>query len=73
MIGEVRGSACLDGFRGQPPVDRAALMDTIVRLTRLAGHPLLAPLIAEIEINPLLVGSSGVVALDVAVTLSGGR
>jgi acyl-CoA synthetase (NDP forming) len=64
MIGEVKGLAPIDGFRGGPRGDRAALADTIVALSdlaRLPGRP-----VAEAEINPLVVkrAGEGVVAVD---------
>ncbi len=52
----------LDGFRSVPAVDRAAAGDVLVRLSWLAyDHPE----VAEIEINPLVVGGHGALAVDV--------
>ncbi len=54
----------LAGFRGSDPADREAVVDAIVRLSWLvADHPGLA----EVEVNPLLVGApgEGSVAVDV--------
>ncbi|MGH9211488.1 MAG: acetate--CoA ligase family protein [Acidimicrobiales bacterium] len=64
MLGEVRGTALLDGFRGQPPSDVAALVDAVMALHHLAlDH---GDRIAELDVNPLLVRpvGQGVVALD---------
>jgi acetate---CoA ligase (ADP-forming) len=54
----------LDGYRNLPPVDKSAVIDAIVRFSRLAAEH---PEYAEFEINPLRVLERGVVALDVRV------
>lgn len=69
MIGEVRGARLLDGVRGQPPADRAALVEALVRVGQMAvDHPQ----ISELDINPLLVmpAGQGVVAADARVILA---
>jgi acyl-CoA synthetase (NDP forming) len=63
MIAEVKGFAPLRGYRNLPRGDLAALAQAVARISALA----LAPGIAEAEINPLLVKSDGVVALDALV------
>jgi acyl-CoA synthetase (NDP forming) len=56
MIEEIRGAAILKGFRGQPPSDTAALVQCLVRASRLlADHPE----IRNLDINPLLVREKG--------------
>ncbi len=67
MVREVAGFKMLEGVRGAKPSDVAALVDTIMRVQRLAlDH---ADTIAEIDINPLLVlpRGKGAVALDALV------
>ena len=69
MIAEVRSARLLDGVRGQPPADRAALVDALLRVSQLAvDHPQ----ISELDINPLLVmpAGHGVVAVDARVILT---
>jgi acyl-CoA synthetase (NDP forming) len=61
LLRSLRGAALLDGVRGRPAVDVAAAADAVARLSALAAAH---PEIAEIEINPLLVGPTGCVALD---------
>ena len=60
MIAEVRGLATLNGWRGSPKGDVAALAQAVVAVSRLA----LRPDIAEAEINPLLVHERGVTVAD---------
>jgi acetyltransferase len=67
MIHEIKGVKLLQGYRGKPPCDIAALADAISRLSLLvADH---ADRITEIDINPLFVSASGVVAADALVVL----
>ena len=63
MIEEVKGFAPLRGYRNLPRGDLAALALAVSRVSALAH----APGIAEAEINPLLVRSDGVVAVDALV------
>jgi acyl-CoA synthetase (NDP forming) len=55
------GRALLDGFRGGPVADRAALGDVLARLGGLLAS---CPDVEDIEINPLRVTSNGLIALD---------
>jgi succinyl-CoA synthetase beta subunit len=68
MLGELRTSTLLDGFRGAPPADRDAIAATVVALGRLALR--LGPRLESIEINPLRVDGAVVEALDAVVTWS---
>ncbi len=69
VVAAVRGlrvGRLLDGYRGGPPVDVDALAETAVAVGRLLAD---LPEIAEIDINPLLVGPAGqgCLALDALV------
>jgi acetate---CoA ligase (ADP-forming) len=68
MLDELRGAAILRGVRGQPPADRAALVDTLMKMQRLAVD--LSDEVAEVDINPLLAGPHGAVAADALVVLA---
>lgn len=70
MLSELRGSKILQGFRGGPPADVEALLDTMLGLSALGAawrdrRP-------EIDLNPVIVleQGRGVVAADVLVDLS---
>jgi acetyltransferase len=56
----------LKGVRGRPPVDLAALGELMVRFSQLVVEQ---PWIAEIDLNPLLASSEGLLALDARVLL----
>jgi succinyl-CoA synthetase beta subunit len=55
----------LDGVRGAEAVDLDALVDVIVKVGKLGLD--LADVVAEIDINPLVVTPSGAIALDALV------
>ena len=67
MIDRVKGFAVLRGYRNLPHGDLRALAQAVAALSRLAlipGQP-----VAEAEINPLIVKSGGVVAVDALVVM----
>ncbi len=72
MIEEVIGLAPIRGYRGMPRGDLDALTRAIAALSELARLPKGAPLVAEAEINPLIVGAEGdgVVAVDGLIVLA---
>src|SRR3546814_5396441 len=73
MLGELKGGALIDGVRGQAPVDKAALVDVMLRIGGADGLLMnLAGEIAEVDINPVIVAESGAVAADARVILSAG-
>ncbi len=65
MLRELAGFPLLEGVRGQKPVDVGALVDTLMKVQRLALD--LAADVAELDINPLMVRPRGAVALDALV------
>ena len=68
MLDELRGAALLLGVRGRPAADRAALVDVLMKMQRLAVD--LSAEVAEVDINPLLAGPDGAVAADALVVLA---
>ncbi|HSC95482.1 MAG TPA: acetate--CoA ligase family protein [Burkholderiales bacterium] len=67
MVGDIRGAALLNGYRGRPALDVAALADVLARVSQLiADH---SDRIAEIDVNPLFVREQGVVAADALIVL----
>jgi acetate---CoA ligase (ADP-forming) len=55
----------LDGKRGAPPSDIAALCTALARFSTMVAD--LAGLVQEIDINPILAGPKGCVALDALI------
>jgi acetyltransferase len=56
----------LGQVRGAPPVDRAALIHLLLRLSDLACE---LPEIVELDINPLIADAAGAVVLDCRIAL----
>ena len=57
LLGELKGAALLDGVRGAPPADRAALAELMAALSRFAADH--ADQIDEIDLNPVIVHPEG--------------
>jgi acyl-CoA synthetase (NDP forming) len=69
MLDELQGRAVLDGARGRPKADKRALVDTIMKVQRLAVD--LHADVAELDVNPLVALPKGCVALDALVVPRG--
>ena len=71
MLSELRGARLLDGARGRKAVDRAAIVELLLKVGGEGG--LLARLgseIAELDLNPVIVGEHGAVVADARFILS---
>ena len=66
MIDEIDAAPLLRGARGRDPVDEAALVETIQRISQLVTD---FPSLLELDINPLVATPDGVVAVDLAATI----
>jgi acetyltransferase len=66
MISRTRVARLLGGYRDRPPADIDAVASTLVKLS---GLRIACPEIAELDINPLLAGAEGVLALDARVVV----
>jgi acetate---CoA ligase (ADP-forming) len=63
-VRSLRTFPLLEGFRGSPKADVAALEEVILRIGALAdAHPS----IAEMDCNPVVVVTSGAVVVDARV------
>jgi acyl-CoA synthetase (NDP forming) len=67
MLASLRGFPILGGVRGKPPADIEALCEAIIAVSRLAIG--LGEQLEALDINPLIVQSEGVVAVDVLVQI----
>ena len=67
MIMDLRCAPMLYGHRGSPPLDRAAVAES---LNRIALLDVIARQIRELDVNPLIVGRQGVVAVDAKVRIA---
>ncbi len=68
MLKEIRSKALLEGVRGNPPIDKEAIIDTLLRIGQLVED---FPEIAELDINPLIVypKGQGAIAIDMRLVL----
>ncbi len=67
MLGAIRAAALLEGVRGRPALDRAAIADVIERVSCLVQD---LPEIDELDLNPLLAWPEGARAVDARIRLA---
>ncbi|MBW2969679.1 acetate--CoA ligase family protein [Candidatus Woesearchaeota archaeon] len=67
MLDELKGRALLEGIRGQKPVNKKALIDAMVKLSRL---PEKMPDLEELDVNPFFIDDKGGMAADARFILS---
>ncbi len=65
LLAALKVARLLEGPRGQPPCDKAALLLVIQRLSVLAAC--LAAVLDQLDINPVIVGPGGALAVDALV------
>jgi acetyl coenzyme A synthetase (ADP forming)-like protein len=64
MIRGLRTFPLLDGFRGAPPIDVAAVADVVVRTSGLAAAH---PAVVELDLNPVIASAAGAVVVDARI------
>lgn len=67
LVSRTRVAKLLEGYRDRPPIDRAALCLTLVKISRLAAD---IPELMEMDVNPLLADARGVMALDARIRIA---
>ncbi|MEP0844303.1 MAG: acetate--CoA ligase family protein [Phycisphaerae bacterium] len=69
MVQSIRAYRLLEGVRGEPPSDLAAVADALLRLSQLVTDH---PRIQELDVNPLIVYAKGrgAVAADARIILA---
>ena len=67
MIDEIQGRQVLDGVRGQPPVDIAAIEAMLDRVSEFAAAH---PEVAELDLNPVIASPEGAIAVDARIVLA---
>ena len=72
MIREIRAYPLLEGVRGEPPADHAAMADALLRISQLVTD---FPEIVELDINPLMVfeEGEGAMAIDMRLVLASNK
>jgi acetyl coenzyme A synthetase (ADP forming)-like protein len=69
MIREIRSYPLLEGVRGEQPADHEAMVDALLRISRLVTD---FPEIVELDVNPLMVFEEGrgAMAIDMRLVLA---
>jgi acetyl-CoA synthetase (ADP-forming) len=67
MLEDLATQSLLGAFRGEPPVDRGAVAQVLVGLSRLAEAE---PGVVSVDVNPLIVVDGRPVAVDALVELA---
>ncbi len=66
MIAELRCAKLLDGWRGAEPVDKEALIESLVSLSHLIDQN---RQIDEMDLNPVRANANGVIILDALIQI----
>ncbi|HEU5278026.1 MAG TPA: GNAT family N-acetyltransferase [Gaiellaceae bacterium] len=64
LVGAGKVGMLLAGYRGSPPGDSRAVIDVVLRVARLVDD---LPEVAELDLNPVIAGTDGCVAVDARV------
>ncbi len=67
LISRTRVARLLAGYRNRPAADLDAVCRTLIQVSQLAAD---LPALAELDINPLLADSRGVIALDARIRVA---
>lgn len=67
LINRTRVARLLDAFRDRPAVDRKAVIDVLLRVSDMVCE---LPEITELDINPLVAGPGGVLAVDARIGIA---
>ena len=67
LVSEGKAGRLVRGFRGAPAADAVALVDLVHRLARLGED---VPVVAELDVNPVLGLAEGCVAVDARVRVA---
>jgi acetate---CoA ligase (ADP-forming) subunit beta len=66
MIGEIKGHALLEGFRGQEPVSITALEDLILKVSDFIAQN---PQVKELDLNPVIAYKASALAVDARIVI----
>jgi len=69
MLRELRSFPLLEGYRGAPQCDTAALQDVLLRIGALAEDH---SNVAEVDCNPVIVTGSGAIVVDARIRVEEG-
>lgn len=64
MVDQIKARKILDGVRGEKAVDRAALVDLLLKVSRIVDA---YPELSELDLNPVIVNADGYAVVDARV------
>lgn len=67
MLSQIKGRKILDGVRGEPPVDRQALVDLLLKVSAIVAA---YPQISELDLNPVLAYEDGYAVVDARIIIN---
>ena len=67
MVRGIKGFKLLEGYRGSPPADVAALESLLLKVSQFVDSH---PEVAELDLNPVFAYPDGAVAVDARIVLS---
>ncbi len=70
MLDEIKGKAVLNGYRGQEPAGREALVDLLMKVSGLVDS---TPAIKELDLNPVFAYKDTAIAVDARIILEDKR
>ncbi len=66
MVRDIKGFPVLEGYRGAPPADLAALESILMKLSEFAAAN---PEVNELDLNPIFAYDDGAIAVDARIVL----
>ena len=66
MLSEIKAAKILDGIRGQPPVNKKALVNLLMKTSNFINRH---PEIEELDLNPVFATDKGVSVVDARIIL----
>jgi acetate---CoA ligase (ADP-forming) len=67
LVGSRKVGRLLEGFRGAPAADSAAVAETVIRIGTLAAN---FPELAELDLNPVIAQQNGCVTVDARIRVA---
>ena len=67
MVDQIKGRKILDGVRGEPPVDREALVELLLKVS---GIVTAYPQLSELDLNPVIAYADGYAVVDARIIIN---
>ncbi|MDR9439889.1 MAG: acetate--CoA ligase family protein [Halomonas sp.] len=64
MVDQIKAKRILEGVRGEPPVDKEALVDLLLKVSSIVAA---YPDLKELDLNPVIVNADGYAVVDARV------